>query len=94
MNVDFNNLRKQTAYSYDRLTKKLNSGIANTEEYIPDNDLLRVSVEDIQEDMDDLRRLIMSICCVYEKDNEDFKDVSDEIEKSGEIALFNPELDN
>lgn len=27
MDVDFNNLRKQTAYSLDRVIKKLNNGI-------------------------------------------------------------------
>jgi hypothetical protein len=86
MTVNFNNLRKQTAYSYHRLAQKLNYAIKS-------NDLPPSIVEDIQEDMDDLRRLIMSICCVYEKDNEDFKDVSEEVEKSGEIALFNPEFD-
>jgi len=33
MNVDFNNLRKQAAYSLDILTKKLNGAILKESQY-------------------------------------------------------------
>ena len=48
-----------------------------------------VDAEDIQEHMDDLRMLIMSICCVYEEGNEEFADVSEQVDANGGVAYFN-----
>lgn len=81
MTVNFNNLRKQACYAYDRLTNKLNSSIDNSGQ-------ISISAEEIQEDMDDLRMMIMSIACVFEENNADFSDVSDQV---GEIGRFNSE---
>jgi hypothetical protein len=84
MTVDFNNLRKQTAYSYDRLVRTLNRSIVD-KDWQPS---VSVEVDDIQEDLDDLRRLIVSLCCVYQPDSEDFKSVIDDVQP---LACFNEE---
>ena len=81
MTVNFNNLRKQAVFSYDRLVKKLNQKIEDGNITIP--------VEDIQEELDDLRMQLMSIAMVYEEGNEDFKDLSDEL--PDDISYFNDE---
>lgn len=84
MQVDFNNLRMQTAFSYDRLVRTLNRSIVDKDW----NPSVSVDVDDIREDLDDLRRLIVSLCCVYQPDSEDFKSVIDEVQP---LACFNPE---
>jgi hypothetical protein len=81
MQVDFNNLRKHIAFTYDSLAKKLNAAI----EY---RQLREEVVDDIQEDMDDLRNLVVSLCCVYLKDDESFRSVIDEVQP---LASFNEE---
>jgi len=84
MTVNFNNLRKQAVFSYDRLVKKLNWKIEDGNITIP--------VEDIQEELDDLRMQLMSIAIVYEDGNDDFKDLSDEL--PDDISFFNEEEEN
>jgi hypothetical protein len=84
MQVDFNNLRKQTAFAYDRLVRTLNGNIVD-KDWSPS---VSVEVDDIREDLDDLRRLIVSLCCVYMPDQEDFRSVIDEVQP---IAVFNEE---
>ena len=74
--VDFNNLRRQTAYSYDRLAQKLNEAIERGE--------IEDLAEEIKRDMDELRSGIMAIACTY-TDNPDFVDVSEGLD----IAWFN-----
>lgn len=85
MKVNFNNLRKQAVFSYDRLVKKLNRNI------IDDwgEKVVRIDPDDIQEDLDDLRRLIMSIALVYEIWISFIKDLDEEI--PNDIAFFNNE---
>ena len=86
MEVNFNNLRKQACFAYDRLANKLNNCILSEYEYgdkksngksISGNML--VDVEDIQEAMEGLRRLIGSIAMCYNEDDPDMKDVFEEI---------------
>lgn len=74
MSVNFNNLRKQAVYSYDRLVDKLNNSISEDDW---GRKVVQIDPEDIQEDMDDLRRLILSIAMVYDENNPDFKDVTE-----------------
>jgi hypothetical protein len=99
MEVNFNNLRKQAAYTLDKLTKKLNNGVLNQTEYGEGLDGERkkgnilVDSREIQKEMDEIRSLILTICSVYEPEDEDFKDVSEEIEKSGGVAVFNENLE-
>lgn len=82
MDVDFNNLRKQACFVYDRLARKLNNSIEDGE--------IRVDADYIQREMDDLRQLVMAATCVYRKDDPDFKEVWEEVQP---IAFFNQEED-
>jgi hypothetical protein len=75
MNVDFNNMRRQTARCLDRLIQTLNE---NTEKDDFHGDFIRVNVTDIEKDIDDLSMLVGCINCVYNEDDENFKDLSEE----------------
>ncbi len=98
MDVDFNNLRKQTAYSLDRVIKKLNNGILPEKTFSSheingkwkqfEGDVL-ISKDDIQTSIDELRRDVWFLLCVFDKDNPDFQCVFEDVEKSGGIARFN-----
>lgn len=98
MTVDFNNLRKQTAYSLDRVIKILNAGILPEKEFANhtsegktkhwEGNVL-VDAEDLQRHIDDLRQNVGFLLCVFEKDNPDFRELFDEVEASGGIAWFN-----
>jgi len=85
MNVDFNNLRKQAAYSLDKVIKILNAGILSDTEIgfrKSDGKCIRGSVlidaDDLQKAIDSLRENIGVICCVYEEGDDNFRDVRDE----------------
>jgi hypothetical protein len=89
MNIDFNNLRKQACYAYDRLARTLNSKI--TKDDLGDTkddlgDFITVETDDIQKDMDELRQLIMFIACVYKDGDDEIKSVDEEVQP---IAWFN-----
>lgn len=96
MEVDFNNLRKQTAYALDNVIKVLNRGIMPQNEYAFhkvngkeeqfEGDLL-VSVDDLEEELDHLRMCVWSLVCCYEENNPEYKDLSDEVDS---IESFNP----
>lgn len=105
MNVDFNNLRKQAAYSLDGLIKKLNGAILKDSQYAKPNDVYHnqeidikgyvlIDAEDIQRIMDDLRSEVAAICFTYEKDNEGFKDVFGEVEENGGLGWFNEQTED
>lgn len=83
MTVDFNNLRKQACYAYDRLCTKLN-------EAIDEDGNIEISAEEIQDDMDELRQNVMIIACVFEEGNEEFREVSEEVRP---IAWFNEDIE-
>lgn len=87
MKVNFNNLRKQAVYSYDRLVDKLNNSISEDDW---GRKVVQIDPEDIQEDLDDLRRLILSIAMVYDEGNPDFKDVTEEMNIEN-VKFFNNE---
>jgi hypothetical protein len=106
MTVNFNNVRKQAIYAYDRLTQKLNDAIIkNDEQYAEPNDFDRsvnlkgfvlIDAEDIQKDMESLRQMIGTIAMSYEEGDEEFKDVYSEIfpeEKKEVMKCFNEEED-
>jgi hypothetical protein len=71
--VNFNNLRKNAGRAYAALAKKLNEATYG--------EAINLPADEIQEDMDDLRTAIAMILCVYEEDNADFIDLSDETYK-------------
>ncbi len=106
MEVNFNNLRKQAIYSYEKLVEKLNSHILKDEQpqYAKPNDAMRdvdvngyvlIDANDIQEHMDDLRSLIGAIAMTFEPKSEEFKDVFTEIyPKEGQsMPCFNEEVE-
>lgn len=105
MNVDFNNLRKQAAFSLDDLIKKLNGAILKDSQYAKPNDVYHgqeidikgyvlIDKDDIQRIMDNLRGEVAAICFTYEKDNEGFKNVFDEVEENGGLGWFNEEAED
>ena len=83
MEVDFNNIRKRTAYAFNKLTKKLNESIDEYGEVV-------IDAREIQTTMDDLRGLIGTICYVYKEGDDDFRDLTDEID----IVCFNDNEEN
>ena len=91
MTVNYNNLRLQALYAYSRLATKLNVAKEETNRAcIYEDDTILIRASHIQEDMDDLRSMLCSICCCYEEGNPDFADLSETINLS-EIPLFNYE---
>lgn len=87
MNISFDGLRSQLAYAYHDLCEILNRSIKDSKEEYGD-DMIRVSADEIQEEMDDIRMRIMVLCACYEEGQDGFKDISNEIKP---IAEFNPE---
>lgn len=100
MKIDFNNVRRQAVNSMDRLTKKLNDSIIKVDHYAKPNDVewevnvkgyVLVDADYIQNEMDNLRMLIGSIAMTYKPDDEDFKDIYEELfpEENQSMASFN-----
>lgn len=101
MDIDFNNLRKQIAYSLDRIIKILNEGILPEKEFAShkqengtmkhwEGDVL-IDKEELQKEIDSLRSDVWVLQCCYEKNNPDYQTTFEEVEKSGGIARFNEE---
>lgn len=81
MNVDFNNARLQLANAYHRLCLNLNSAIGE------DGNIV-IPVDDLQDQMDELRQLALMPCHIYEDNNPNFLCLSDKVTH---VAHFNPE---
>ncbi len=107
MKVDYNSMRKQMLRTYHDLCRKMNDGILKPKDgqynYISPADpkewrntnidgFVLVDASKIQESMDDLRSYITTLCCMYEDNDPDCKDLSEEIDFD-KIASFN-EQDN
>ncbi len=99
MEVNFNNMRKQAVYAMDDLIKRLNESINRDDEYATVNgrhqtvkDHVVVDVEDIQKSVDELRSLIMTMTCIYEPGDDNFKNLYDEVIANGGCARFNDEI--
>ena len=87
MEVNFNNLRRQTCIAYDRLCSKLNTEIKDG--------YIEMSAIEIQREMDDLRMLIGSIAFCYEENNPDMIDVwADLYGEDGAMESFNQDTEN
>jgi len=93
MKVNFNNLRKQAVLEMQELSKQLNAGIVKDSQWAKPNDVYHnqqidikgyvlVDAEEIEHSVNCLLSLINSIACVCEEGNEDFKDMTSEIEKT------------
>ena len=99
MNIDFNNVRKQAIYAYDSLVEKLNSKILTKDQYVnpkdiyhdqPDNikGYVLIDADYIQDELDTLRQMIGTIAMTYEKQNEDFTDIFEEVYPKGKHMNF------
>jgi len=62
MTSDFNNLRKTLVFYYNQLIIKL-------ERYRKDDEIIIDDIDDIKDVLDDMRQIIATIGCLYEKDN-------------------------
>lgn len=89
MKIDFNNLRKNIAHKYNRVTNTLNKNTHNVDGYVEVNGkylnhekAIIVDVEDLQNDMDDLRNVLVTLICCYEENNPEYKSLHDEIKLS------------
>lgn len=99
MKVDFNSLRRQTASNLDAVIQKLNDGklsfsidaLNNSQTTIRGNIL--VNAHELQSDLDALRSNVWALCCIYQEGENAFPEVSEQVEKDGGIAIFNPEPD-
>lgn len=104
MTVNFNNVRKQAIYSYEKLVEKLNHAIIKDDQYAKPNDVYHnqdvnikgyvlVDADDIQNCIDDLRSLIGTIAMTYKEGEEEFKDVFTEVylEDNQSMPCFNEE---
>lgn len=88
MEVNFNNLRRQTCIAYDRLCSRLNANID------ADGDI-QISASEIQGAMDDLRITIGSIAFCYEENNPNMIDVwTDLYGEDGAMESFNPDAED
>lgn len=99
MEIDFNNLRLQTAYALDRVIKTLNAGIMPSDDWSShtmedgkikswSGDVL-VNSEDLQKSIDELRQNIGILLCCFEPDNPEYRMLYDEVKESGGIEWFN-----
>ena len=96
-----NNLRKQAAYSLDKVIKTLNSGIMQestfASEKMPDGKMkhfsgnVLVEKERLQKNIDHLRSCVWALLCCYDENDPMFKCVYEDVEQSGGLSIFNPE---
>ena len=82
MEVDFNNLRVQIAQTYNKIVARLNGHNTNGQ--------IEIDTDIIQKEFDFLRISMVSLCCCYQENDPDVRDVSDEV---GDFQIFNPEAE-
>lgn len=84
MEVNFNSLRVQIGDIYSQLCDNLNDSIKDKRH----DPRLVLSPDLIQKNMEELRSRIWVLCCCYQENDPDVKDVSAEVEC---MPHFNPE---
>lgn len=104
MTINLNNLRKQAIHGYDSLVEKLNNSIIKKNIHSETNDdeccnikgYVLINANDIQKDMDGLRRMIGAIAMTSIEGEDDFKDVYQEVfpNEDQQMKLFNNEEEN
>lgn len=86
MKINFNNVRRNACRAHDRLVRKLNAATKDGQ--------VRISVDNLEDVMNDLRMAVGAIASTYEEGNDDFKDVFEEMyPEPGHMEFFNPEQD-
>ena len=104
MKVDFNNLRRQLVNSYEQLVDKLNNSIIlENDQWAMPNDVshghdiniqgyVLIDANDIKTMLNDMRMLIASVAGCSVDDDEDFKDIYQEMFPGNKrMAIFNKE---
>jgi hypothetical protein len=94
MNINFNNVRKQALFNYISLVEKLNNSLRK--DYLEElssykSKNVKIEAQDIEKDLENLRFDLIAICCTYDQENEDFKDLTEEI--PSDVVSFNPDDD-
>ena len=103
MKVNFNSIRKRAVLEMQELSKQLDNSIIKTTQWSKPNGIYHdqevdikgyvlVDAEEIENRVNSLLSLISTIACTYEEDNEDFKDLTEEIAE--DIKWFNEEKDD
>ena len=97
MKVDFNNLRKQSVYSLNRLIKTLNNSIYEVNGYIETkNDSITcdkaivLDPEELSDKIEELSTYIGLIAACFEEGNPNYQDVYSDI--LGGIVEFNSDI--
>lgn len=96
MEINFNQLRLQSAIALDKIIKQLNEGkLKKTEHVLQDSEDIEKWIEGdvlvdskkLDKTINELRSLLLTLGSCY--NDEDVQDISKEIEKNGGIAVFN-----
>ena len=102
MKVNYNNVRKQAIYAHDKLVEKLNNSIVKDKQYADvDGEhccikgFVLIDANDIQGDIDTIRKMIGVIAMTSIEGDEEFKDVYEEVfpNEDQRMKLFNQEED-
>lgn len=102
MTVNFNNVRKNAIFAYDKLVEKLNySIIKNKEQYAEPNGedhcnlkgYVLINAKEIEDEISSLRQTIGVMAMTSIEGNEEFKDVYEEVfpNEDQRMKLFNQE---
>jgi len=72
MNINFNNVRKQACIAYDKLV----SDLTYSKSY---EGYMLVDPDRLEKNLNDLRMMLCSIAMTFEENNDEFKDVYEEL---------------
>ncbi|MCW7460173.1 hypothetical protein ND856_18565 [Leptospira bandrabouensis] len=78
MNVNFNNLRKNSMVAYNSLITYLENHTEKSN--APELKIAPREMEEFQEKLNDLRAFVGGVAAVYISGDPDFKDMSEEVE--------------
>jgi hypothetical protein len=78
--------------AYDSLANTLNNAIREYEKEYSEKRMLKISCDEIQLEMDNLKQLIGSIAMCYNEDDPNMKDVFEELYLDDKVMVdFNPD---
>ena len=79
MEVNFNNLRKQAIYAYEKLVDKLNFSMQNYEIDYNEKNIIKINAKEIENDLNSLKTILGTIALCNIPGDDDIKDVFSEI---------------